>query len=306
MKKLMVAVLAAATMSAFAEEAKESEQAAVLEKNEAPLFWGFGNAGLYSGYQLYGSLVNNEPTFQMYGEANMNLSIKDVDLGYIGLGLWSNTDLTKRRRCNELGQAFNEYDPNLHFGRTFWFDDEMQWGLEWRSTFVWFYYPTKNYKGGRVTNHTTWDFDHNFSLINPYVIPYVSVVREYSKGANLLVFGLKRGFQVGDQLTLCPSLEFVWRERQYNWCFPTAFNGTVNDYDCDKNSGIATMKIQLDATYQITDNFGVFAKVAYCSVVDPDLRDNVDHLSSQGHDWYSYGAYAKDYAWGGIGLCFNF
>jgi len=54
MKKLMMAALAAAAMTAFAED----------EETEAPIFWGFGNYGLYSGYQLYGSLVNPEPTLQ--------------------------------------------------------------------------------------------------------------------------------------------------------------------------------------------------------------------------------------------------
>ena len=302
MKKLMFTLVASAAVFAQAQEADNTEVAAneaELVQNEKPLvsIWGFGNYGIYSGYQLYGSLVNNEPTAQGYIDVNANIG----DIGYVGLGLWSNTDLTKRRRCNELGQAFNEWDPNVHFGRTFWFDDNHEWGLEWRSTFVWFYYPPKNYKGGRVSNHTTWDFDHSFSLVNPSVIPYVTFVREYSNGANLIQFGAKKPFEINDQFSLTPSVELVWRERQYNWCFPTAFNGKVGDYDCNKNSGLATFKIQLDATYQFTKNFGVFAKVAYCSIIDHHLRNNCDDILASD----DYGE-NKDFVWGGVGVTFNF
>ena len=296
MKKLLVAVCAASFLTAFAEaDAKKTE----TEEKSFVSVWGFGNYGIYSGYQLYGSLVNNEPTAQGYVDANVQFG----DIGYVGVGLWSNTDLTKRRREGNLGQAFNEYDPNVHFGRTFWFDDDKTWGLEWRSTFVWFYYPTKNYKSGDEHTHTTWDFDHSLALVNPYVVPYVTVVREYSKGANLVIFGLRKTVAVSDGLSLTPYIEGVWRERQYNWCFPTNFNYPDEDtgYDYNKNSGVATAKIGLDLNYQLSDHFGLFAKVAYCCVTDPDLRDNVDRLPND-----AYGAYAKDYAWGGVGVTFNF
>ena len=298
MKKLMFAALAVTAFTVFADEAE-------VEKQEAPKFWGFGNYGIYSGYQLYGSLVNDNPTLQGYVEGNYNVSVGDLDLGYIGVGIWSNTDLTKRRACNSLGQAFNEWDFNVHVGRTFWFDDDKTWGLEWRSFVQWYYYPHENYSHARESNHTTWDFNHSFALVNPYVIPYITLVREYSKGANLMVFGLKKSVAVTDSITLTPYIEGCWREAQYKWCFPTGFGS----YECNgvenKNSGIATAKIGIDCNWQLTDHFGLFAKVAYCSIVDPDLRDNCDALRDLPYDWYSYGSH-KDYAWGGVGVTFNF
>ena len=105
MKKLMIGMCAMAAAVAFADAD------AGLEKAEsAPRIWGFGNYGIYSGYQLYGSLLNSEPTLQGYAEANFNLGFDDIDLGYLGIGVWSNTDLTDKRR-NSYGKAFNEWDP---------------------------------------------------------------------------------------------------------------------------------------------------------------------------------------------------
>lgn len=297
MKKLMFAALAAASFCAAADDAAKAAETET--ESSCPIaIWGFGNYGIYSGYQLYGSLVNSEPVLQGYAEVNAQFSFDEFDLGYAGVGLWLNSDLTSRRghMFYPLGRGFpNEYDPNIHFGRTFWFDDDKTWGLDWRSTFVWFYYPPHNYHGARHTP-TTWDFDHSFALINPYVIPFIDVVREYSNGANLLQFGLKKPIDVAEGFSLTPSITMVWRERQYNWCFPTQFGSAGK---C--NSGIATLKVMLDASYWFNDYFGLFAKVAYCSIIDPDLRDNIDN-DLHGAD---YGK-CKDYAWGGIGVQFKF
>ena len=283
MKKLMAAALAASAICAFAEEELE-------EEDGSPLIWGFGNTGIYSGYQLYGSLLNKEPTWQTYAEINVNLPFEL----YAGVGLWFNSDLTSRRH-DSYEKFCNEFDPNVHFGRTFWFDDDRTWGLDWRSTFVWFYYPPYNYHGARHTP-TTWDFDHSFALLNPYVVPFVDVEREYSEGANLVQFAIRKPIDVSEGFSLVPSVKMVWRECQYNWCFPTDFGAAGK---C--NSGIATLKIMLEASYWLNENFGLFAKVAYCSVIDPDLRDNCDN-DLHGAD---YGRY-KDFAWGGIGVQFRF
>ena len=89
MKKLMVAVcLAGACVASAAEKAENSEtaaQGAQTEESSGLTLWGFGSYGIYSGYQLYGSLVNSEPTLQGYLEGNANMVIKGVDLGYLGV-----------------------------------------------------------------------------------------------------------------------------------------------------------------------------------------------------------------------------
>ena len=293
MKMLMFALTASAVMLSYAEEAKET--GSELEKQSAPIFWGFGNYGLYSGYQLYGSLLNNEPTLQGYLEGNANLSWDDFDLGYLGLGVWSNTDLTPRRDYVGIGGAFNEWDFNAHWGRTFWFDDAQTWGLTYRTSFVWYYYPGQHYQRIHPAIDTTMDWNHYFEIANPWLIPYINVVREYRFESNLLQFGIKKPFQITDDFSICPFVEMVWRENRYNWCFPTRFGGV------DTCGGLATLKVELDATYQITEHFGLFAKVAYCSVIDHHMRNNCDDIL----DSDDYGE-NKDFAWGGVGLTFNF
>lgn len=296
MKKLVIVMMVAA-FSAFAEEPTE------VEEQEVPLFWGFGNTGIYSGYQLYGSLVNSEPTWQTYLEGNMNLFVKDVDFGYFGVGIWSNSDLTDKRHETGYQKMFNEWDFNVHWSKTFWFDDDRTWGLDYRMSVVWYYYPHHLYQkhknaGNKSSYNTTMDWNHSFALLNPYVTPYINVVHEYHESdGNLLQFGLKKTLAATDRLSFTPCLEFVWRNRNYGWCFPHY----GQDQDWNKiNSCLATMKIGLDANYQITDHFGLFAKIAYCSVVDGDLRDAAEVASRA-----EYGQY-KDFAWGGIGMTFNF
>ena len=299
MKKLLLTAAVAAAGFAFAEEAakatnSEAESAPQIEEKDDPLFWGFGNYGIYSGYQLYGSLLNSEPTLQGYLEGNINLSIKGWDLGYLGLGVWSNTDLTDKRR-DSYGKAFNEWDPNVHYGKTFWFDDDNKWGFDYRTSFVWYYYPHRRHDHLFGSTATTMDWNHSFALLNPFVVPFLDCVHEYHENnADLLQFGLKRACGVTDAFTLTPSITFVYRDHRYNWCFPTA--GFTEFH----NGGIATMKLMLEANYQITHYFGLFAKVAYCSVIDRDLRDAADNGSGA-----DYGQY-KDFAWGGLGVTVNF
>ncbi len=301
MKKLMVAVcLAGACVASAAEKAENSEtaaQGAQTEEKSGLTLWGFGNYGIYSGYQLYGSLVNSEPTLQGYLEGNASMVIKDIDLGYLGIGIWSNTDLTDKRR-NDYGKAFNEWDFNVHWGKTFWFDDEKKYGLDYRTTVVWYYYPHRRHHLMEGSQYTTMDWNHSFALLNPFVTPFLDVVHEYHESdGNLLQFGLKKTVAVSDAFSLTPAITFVWRNRNYGWCFPNY--GLDSNYE-KINSCLATMKIGVDANYQISEHFGIFAKVAYCSIIDKDMREAAEFASGA-----DYGQY-KDYVWGGVGVSVNF
>ena len=300
MKKLMAALCAASVFAAYADAKNDKEE---LEETDAPIIWGFISYGLYSGYQLYGSLLNNEPTLQGYAELNANLSFGDWDFGYLGAGVWSNSDLTRRRsgsygNCayeRGIGDVFNEWDFNLHWQKTFWIDDNKTWGITYRPYVVWYYYPGKYYQYMHPGTDTTFDFDHYFELVNPYLIPYVNIVREYRFDANLFQFGVKKPFQITDDLSICPFIEMVARDGHYNWCFPTQFGGI------DTCGGLATLKVELDANYMITSNFGLFAKVAYCSIIDHHMRNNCDDILASD----DYGE-NKDFVWGGVGVSYSF
>ena len=60
------------------------------------------------------------------------------------------------------------------------------------------------------------------------------------------------------------------------------------------------MKFMLEGNYWFSENFGLFAKVAFCSIIDRDLRDAAEHGS--GGDYSQY----KDFVWGGAGVAFKF
>ena len=328
MKKLVAAAFAATAMAAFADaekvdgnSAKVEKPAEVEQESGAPIFWGFANYGIYSGYQLYGSIVNTEPTLQGYGEVNANLPFEVGpldDLGYFGGGIWCNSDLTGKR-SSSYRRAFNEFDFNVHWGKTFWFDDDKTWGLAYRTSFVWYFYPHTGGKrdglalwyAGDVTDPTrrrgtptTMDWNHYFEVVNPYLIPYLNVVHEYEQSnGNLLQFGVKKPWQITDAFSVCPFIEFVWRNRNYNWCFSNY--GLDPDYQ-KIDAGLGTMKLELDATYMFADWIGVFAKVAYCQNLDPNLREAANYVGSpRCGDGAAYGKW-NEFCWGGVGVCVNF
>ena len=311
MKKLMIAAAACAAFAAFADEPKsddsqaQANQPAEAEKEDgAPLFWGFGSSGIYSGYQLYGSLLNSEPTWQTYAEGNLNLP---WDIGSVGVGLWFNSDLTDKRH-GLYGKAFNELDPNIHFDHTFWFDDDKTWGLAYRTEVVWYYYPHhRGHHGpwsprGRsrnsqnsVSTFTTMDWNHYFELKNPFVTPYFKWVHEYHENkANLFLGGLKKTVGITDDISITPTWELVYRSHRYNWCFAT------DGWEELHGSGMASSRLGFDLNWQFAEHFGLFAKVYWCHTIDHSLRHAAENGS--GGD---YGQY-KDFAWGGVGVTWNF
>lgn len=139
------------------------------------------------------------------------------------------------------------------------------------------------------------DWNHSFALKNPYVEPFLDWVHEYHENnTDLLQFGFRRFCAVNDDFSVTPSITFVYRDHRYNWCFPTA--GFTEFH----NGGLATAKLMMDCNYKFSKHFGIFAKVACRTTLDPDLRDAADY--GPGAD---YGKY-KDFAWAAAGASYNF
>ena len=139
------------------------------------------------------------------------------------------------------------------------------------------------------------DWNHYFELKNPYVTPYFKWVHEYHENkANLFLGGLKKTIGITDDITITPTFELVYRSHRYNWCFPTAGWSELS------GSGMATSRLGFDLNWQLAAHFGLFAKVYWCHTIDHDLRHACE--TGYGND---YGQY-KDFAWGGVGVTWNF
>ena len=100
MKKLICLAAVAAAGCALADgvaktQAPDGKAEQIVEmegRDDQPLFWGFGNHGMCSGYQLYGVPLNSEPTLQGYVDGNFNLFWDDLDFGYFGVGCRSTSE----------------------------------------------------------------------------------------------------------------------------------------------------------------------------------------------------------------------
>ena len=79
----------------------------------------------------------------------------------------------------------------------------------------------------------------------------------------------------------------------------------VRSFDPQKmgtRKGYCLMNTRLgfDINWQFAEHLSLFAKVYWCHIIDHDLRHACE--TGSGND---YGQY-KDFAWGGVGLAWNF
>lgn len=304
---LTLASIALADISARPANDKFIEDVEAVHEDHPeglPIF-AFAAYGVQSGYQVLGSVVSRDPVIQGYSEINCFLP---YNLGFFGFGLITNTDLGHHHH-QIMSRWFNEWDPNVHWDKTFFFDDDHLYGLNYRSTINWYIYPTgridHKHRNGTCPPYipsipTSMEWIHYFGFQNPYVTPFVEWRHEYLVyDADLWKFGLKKEVQVSDTVKITPYVETVLRSKEYVWCFPTEHSakGPVH-------GSWGSLTLGLNCHWQLTEHFGLFANVAYCRLMSEHLRDMADRVTHEINK-YEIGT-MKDAAWGGVGITVNF
>ena len=293
MKRSAFAALCAATT--LCTMGAEDSTTNTLEVAETPILSGYVSADLASGYLLYGALLNSEPCFWTDMRADAALG----DFGYVGLQIWSNSDLTDRRKngmdksgYGKMGKFDNENDFYVHYGNSISLTDDVS--LSFELAHVWFTYHDHKRNDSPKGYASTRELNCYLSLDNPIVTPYYFISHEYNHvDGTYMAGGLKRDFAVSDQLTLTPSVELNGMSKNYfGTMFPWRENGKP------QKNGVAALMLSLKANYAVTDWFSIHAQGAFVSVVNDEVRDGINNT----HD----STYMKDFAWGMVGCTFSF
>lgn len=128
------------------------------------------------------------------------------------------------------------------------------------------------------------------SLENPFVVPYFFFAYDHKiRHGAYMEGGLRRDFALPWDLTFTPDVTVGGANASYLPCiYPTS----------DDQHGCASyVQLAGKLRYAVNDWLGVHGMVAWVSIVDNDLRYAIDHTES---------FYAKDFAWGYVGVDFSF
>ena len=293
MKTSTLAALCVA--ASFCAMGAEPESTNELEQAKAPVLSGSVSADLASGYLLYGALLNSEPCLWTDILADASLG----DFGYAGLRIWSNSDLTDRRKngmnkdgFGKMGKAYNENDFYLHYGNSLKLTDDMS--LSFEVGHVWFTYHDHRHSDSMKGYASTREINCYLSLDNPIVTPFFFISREYAHvDGTYMEGGLKRDFAVNDQLTLTPSVTLnAMSKHYYANMFPWREKGEP------QKSGVTSLMLSLKANYAVNKWFSIHAQGAFVTIVNDEVRDGINNT----HDT----TYMKDFAWGMVGCTFSF
>lgn len=254
----MVMVLLAVNLSSLAQQAevKEASPDAGLSF-EATL-------DIYSAYVWRGVVVNDRPVWQPGG----TVSYATGEYGTFSAGVWANFDITDRNGFRS-GGGLNEIDYTLSYAI-----DVEDFSLE--AGHIWYTFPKVN---GKDYLGSTREVYGSVAYNNDIVTPSLAVYYDYAAVEGFYgVAALNKEFALSDQLTLGVDLSLGAGDDDY-----------MNAYFGEDSFGLADFTAGVYASFALTDNLAVGARLAWTSLVDSGARDN---------ELY----WKEDILWGGINL----
>lgn len=242
----------------------------------------YGSFDVSSGYVLYGALMNDEPCFWTYTEAEASF----VDLFSAGISLWQNTDMTCRRK--DSMRRMNEWDWSA-FVRT-GYDIAEGWRLQGEIGHIWYKYHGLTPAASK-TYATMEEIYTRAELVNPFLVPYFTFRHDHKvTRGSFTEGGIKRAFELPAGLTLTPDITVGGGTGGYLAALYPPFDGSTG-------SGVSYAQIALTLSYRLTDNFGIHVKAAFSALTGDDARSAVRRDG---------GTYENEFVWGNAGVDWSF
>lgn len=273
MRKLLVLAAVTAAWSASCAESAEEEKITVNA---------YGSFDVSSGYVLYGALMNDEPCFWTYAEAEASFA----GLFSAGISLWQNTDMTCRRK--DSMRRMNEWDWAA-FVRS-GYDISEGWRLQGEIGHIWYKYHGLTPAASK-TYATMEEIYSRAELVNPFLVPYFTFRHDHKvTHGTFIEGGIKREFELPAGLTLTPDFTVGGGTGKY-------LAALYPPFDASAGSGVSYAQIALVLSYRFTDNFGVHAKAAFSALTGDDARSAVRRDG---------GTYENEFVWGNVGMDWSF
>ncbi|HRR34252.1 MAG TPA: hypothetical protein P5026_09155 [Kiritimatiellia bacterium] len=220
-------------------------------------------ADLYSAYVWRGMVLNDEPVLQPGASASLPLG----GYGSVGVSVWGNMDLTDRNGCVH-GGGLNELDYTLSY--------VIDTGpVSWEAGHIWYTFPVVNLGS---TKEVYLSVSYNSEMVTPFA----SLTYDYDAVEGFYAnVGLSKEWSLTDPLTLGAEVSLGAGDSDY-----MAYVGA-------DNAGLMDFNVAVYASYSVTDNVSVGARLAWVSLVDRDARDAKAYWD-------------KDLLWGGINFAVAF
>ena len=271
MKKLLfmavVMVAAACVVSAQETSGTAAPAAAVAEESPDTGFSFAATMDIYSAYVWRGLVVNDRPVWQPGG----TISYDTGDYGTFAVNVWANFDMTDRMG-HTTGAGLNEVDYTASYAI-----DVGPCSLS--VGHVWYTFPKVNgedyYSSTREVYATA---QYNNDIVNPFVKVYYDYEALEGFYGNA---GLNKTVELNDRVSVGTEVSLGAGDGDYM----SGYFATEDD------AGVADFNAAVFASYALTDNVSVGARLAWLSVVDGEARDNVDD---------------QELLWGGVNLAASF